>query len=152
MRTLESYIYHSKEESVFTLFDRLACRDLASAQAVLSKILLSRSSDPNAVLSGLLWQIRRLLRFKILLEAGYSSADTFPRLKIWNKRGQKIHLEGHKNYSRTEAEALITLVEEFSIRLRSTASDLGALLIQMFLYYAIVRGGRFPRMQRGQMG
>ena len=59
---VEHYIYHSKEENVFTLFDRMCERELAGAEEVLDKILLSREAEATQIISGLLMQFRRLAR------------------------------------------------------------------------------------------
>jgi len=145
-RHIEQTIYHSKEENVFTLFDRVAARNLAASQEVLAKILLSGESDANAILAGLLWQIRRLARLKALANTGYSFEEAFSRIGLRSKRVQKVYLEAHRNYSMPEVENLIPLVEEFLVRVRSTSSELETLLIQLFLYYAVVRGGLPPRV------
>ena len=43
---IEQFLYHSKEENVFTLFDRIAMHDLQGSVLVLRNILMSGSADP----------------------------------------------------------------------------------------------------------
>jgi DNA polymerase-3 subunit delta len=144
--TIAQYIYHSKEENVFTLFEKLAERDLAASQEILTKILLSKESDPTSLMGGLLWQIRKLIDLKRLMEENYSSEEAFSRINIKGKRRRAIYLAAHEAYSLIESQALISLVAEFDVRLRSFKTELHTVLMQLFLYYAIVRGGRMPIM------
>jgi DNA polymerase-3 subunit delta len=144
---IEKYIYHSKEENVFTLFERIASKDLAASQGVLGKILLSRESDPASLLSGLLWQIRKLQRMKALLENSYPLDEVFGKLRLRNRKAQRIYLNAHRNYTREEVQSLIVLINEFSIRIRSVTGELSTLLLQLFVYYAIVRGGAVPQIE-----
>lgn len=143
--TIAQYIYHSKEENVFTLFEKLADRDLAASEEVLCKILLSKESDSTSLMGGLLWQIRKLIDLKRLLEENYSEEEAFTRINIKGKRRRGVYTTAHKAYSLKEAQALISLVAEFDVRLRSYKAELHAVLLQLFLYYAIVRGGRMPK-------
>jgi DNA polymerase-3 subunit delta len=143
--TLASYIYHSKEENVFTLFESVAARDLESSQEKLAKILLSRESDPVGLLNGILWQVRKLHSSKLLFEANHAPREVFAKLKVRSKKAQRVYLEANRRYSRDEVEGLILLLTDFSIRLRTTRTELHRLLLQLFLYYAIVHGTGPPR-------
>ena len=144
LANLEQYIYHSKEENVFTLFEKIALRDLAASQEILAKILLSGESDASGILGGLLWQVRRLLQMKELLEQNYSLNDIFKRLKLYGKKNQGIYLGAGKNYSRAEAQRLIMLIADYEKRLRSGGADLSRLLLELLVYYAVVHGGKTP--------
>ena len=145
IESIARYIYHSKEENVFTLFDRVAQRDLSASQEVLNKILLSKESEPAALMGGFLWQVGKLLDMKRLLEENYSLEETFARLQIRSKKNQKTYINAHKSYTLKEVQSLITLIAEFDIRLRTFKADLHTLLLQLFLYYAIKRGGKIPQ-------
>ncbi len=57
---VEELIYHSKSESVFTLFDKMAQGDFAASLEILQSIKLAGDGDPAKVLGGLVWQLRRL--------------------------------------------------------------------------------------------
>ena len=147
LEMMEKYIYHSREENVFTLFERIALKDLSASQEILSKILLSRESDPSALLSGLLWQIRKLQRLKVLSEKNFPLDEIFGKLNIRNRKGQKIYLSAHRNYTKPEVQGLIVLINEFSIRIRSATQELRTVLLQLFIYYAVVRAGRIPKIE-----
>jgi DNA polymerase-3 subunit delta len=145
---LEQFVYHSKEENVFTLFERLADRDLCASQEILAKILLSKDTDSTGILAGLLWQLRNLVKMKNMLESNYSLDETYSRLKVWSKKNQKVYMTAHRSYSKTEAQRIIMLVADFDMRLRSAGADLSRMLLELFLYYAVIRGGVTPAPPR----
>jgi len=149
---VEKILYHSREENVFTLFDKIAVRDFPGSLEVLGKILLSREADPVQLLAGLLAQIRRLLALKRLLAGRYGLEEAFSSLNLRGKRMQKLYGEGARRYSGEELEALVVLAARFDLRLRSLKSALAANLLQIFLYYAVVRGGRGPWAPQGRSG
>lgn len=139
---IEKYIYHSKEENVFTLFDKVAQRQLDIALEVLHNLLLSREREALQILNGLLSQFRKLAALKGLIAGNYTLSEAFSRLRIKSKRVQKIYLESDKNYKAAEIKGIIMLIAEFEVRLRSVKSNLQAFLLNLFLYYVIVRGGK----------
>ena len=145
--TIEKYCYHSREESVFSLFERVASRDFAASQQVLTAILLSKESNASSLLAGILWQVRKLLRIKHLAQDNYPMEEIFRLQKLRSKKIQRIYLNAHKSYSLEEAENLISLTAEYDRRIRRVSSELSGLLLHLFLYYVVVRGGRYPRLR-----
>jgi DNA polymerase-3 subunit delta len=143
---VEKYIFHSKEENVFTLFNSIAVRDLSSSLEILNKILLSKESEPVGILAGILWQVRKLHDFKRLMEKNYSQEEAFGKINIRNKRSRKIYAEATKNYSLIEIRYLIILIEEFDERIRSVKADLHNILLQLFIFNIVVRGGKMVRI------
>ncbi len=98
---VEQYIYHSKEENVFTLFDRLCERELSGSLEVLDKILLSREAEATQITSGLLMQFRRLASLKRMQAENYEASEAFPgcgssaretRRRTWKGRGSSPRL------------------------------------------------------------
>jgi len=142
--TISQYIYHGREENVFTLFERLAARDFPAAQEILSKILLSKESDSTALMGGLLWQARKLIDLKRLLLENYSPEEAFSRIDIKGKRRRAVYMKAHEAYTLGEVRSFIPLIAEFEMRLRSCRADLHPVLLQLFLYYAVVKGGKAP--------
>ncbi|MBN2552706.1 MAG: DNA polymerase III subunit delta [Spirochaetales bacterium] len=138
---VENILYHSKDENVFTLFDKISARDLEASLEVLSKLLLSGNADPVGLLAGLLFQVRRLMSLKLLVEKRYSYEEAFPRAKITGKRVQKIYAEAAHRYTLQELQAVIRLIARFDYRVRSLGAALHPDLLQLFLYYLIVKGG-----------
>lgn len=135
---LEQYIYHSKEENVFTLFEKIAGRDLGASQEILYKILLSREAMPTQLLAGLNWQFKQLLAYKTLLEQQYNAAEAFSKLRIMWKKNQKIYSLGAQKYSLMELRHIISHIVQYDTWLRSDKGDVHSLLLSMFLYKCII--------------
>ena len=144
---IEDFLYHSKEENVFSLFSRMVLRDLSSTLEVLGNILLSKEKDADNVLNGILWQTERLLLLRRLIDRSFSSGDAFKRVGITGKRNQKIYSTGIKNYNTEELERIIRLIYETQVRLRSFGGDMQIFIIQLFFHYAISKGGHAPWMK-----
>jgi DNA polymerase-3 subunit delta len=138
---VEKILYHSKEENVFSLFDKIAVRDLDASLEVLSKLLLSREADAVGLLAGVLLQVRRLKNLKTLLEKRFSYPEAFSQAKMASKRMQKVYARAAQRYSLQELQSIIQLIARFDYRVRSLGSVLHGNLLQLFLYYLIEKGG-----------
>jgi DNA polymerase-3 subunit delta len=139
---VEHYIYHSKEENVFTLFDRVAGRDFPSSEEILEKILLSREADATQIVSGLLWQFRRLAELQALLAENYDASEALAKLRITSKKAQRTYMDACKVYSSPELESILLLLAEFDSRFRTIKTDLHSVLLHLLVYYIVIRGGR----------
>jgi DNA polymerase III subunit delta len=142
LESVERYIYHSKVENVFTLFDRICDRELLPAEEVLDKILLSREADATQLAGGLLMQFRKLAGFKRMLAANYESSEAFPKLRIFSKKNQKTYVEGSRRYSAADIETIVQLLVSFDERFRSVKTDLHDLLLRLMVYYVVARAGQ----------
>ncbi len=142
LEDVEHYIYHSKEENVFTLFDRLCERELAGAEEELDKILLSREAEATQIISGLLMQFRKLASLQRLSAQNFEVSEAFTRLRIMSKRNQRTYLEGARKFSAVDLENIRLLLASFDERMRSIRSDLHALLLHLLVYYIVQRAGQ----------
>ena len=139
---VERFIFHSKEENVFTLFDRMAQRQLLPAIETLGKILQSRQSEPVQLVMALTAQFRKLGELKSLLAHRSQREEAFRKVYITSKKAQRSYGAALEEYQDAEVWAIITLLVAFDHRLRMVNHDQQVILLQLVLYYAIVRGGR----------
>ncbi len=137
---VQTWLTHSREENVFSLFDCLAERDFEGCQEVLDKILLARESDPVALLPGLLWQVRRLHALHLLLEQNYSPEEALAKLSIRSRKSQHTYLEARRLYPRPDVERLIVLIADADRRIRTGRSETHRLTLELFLYKATRKG------------
>jgi DNA polymerase III subunit delta len=142
LESVEQYIYHSKEENVFTLFDKVCERELSSSAEVLEKILLSREAEATQIAGGLLMQFRRLGALKAMLAEGYESSEAFTKLRIFSKKNQKAYMEGGANFTATDIATIIQLIATFDERFRSIKTDLHELLLHLLVYYIVRKAGQ----------
>lgn len=134
---VDRILYHSKEESVFTLFDKIAFRDLEGALDVYAKIRLSAQGEMIQLLGGLLWQIRKLLDMALLLESGMNPNQAFTTLKIFGKKRQALFLTGTRHYSSSELQRGVTLIAKYDKDARSVKKEMQQPMMDLFLYQLI---------------
>jgi DNA polymerase-3 subunit delta len=141
---VEAFMYHSKEENVFTLFDRLASAEFEGSLEVLQKILQSRESGGVQLLAGLLWQFRRLRTYQRLRREQYSVQEACGKAGIRGKRNQRTYATAAEHYTLPDLERIVMLIARYDALLRTVRTEVEPLLLQMFLYYCLVRKGEAP--------
>jgi DNA polymerase-3 subunit delta len=134
----EEWLSHSREESSFTLFSRLAAGDLSRSLESLHALLGAKESF-QSILGGLGWCFRRLRDYQALAEAGKLTggrSDDFELRKIGlsSPKGREDYQRAHRFYGPGAAGRFLSLTAEYDIRLRSSGGALEALLLEMFLY------------------
>jgi len=131
---IEEFIYHSKEENVFSLFQKIIQRDLAGSLEVLHRILLSGQSSGVQILGGLLWQFRRLLKLSRLLDRRFSPEEALQAAAIRGKRNQQNYMEASRIFSTRQLERIIALVADFNGQVRQQRAEAETILLEYFLY------------------
>jgi len=86
---IENFLYHSREENVFTLFEKVCRRDLETSLDVLNSIVLAKETQPVQLLSGLLWQFKNLLNLSSLLSKNTNQSEALLKSNIRGKKNQK---------------------------------------------------------------
>ena len=134
---IENFLYHSREENVFTLFDKVCKRDLESSLDVLNSIILAKETQPVQLLSGLLWQFKNLLNLSSLLSQNFPQNEALLKSNIRGKKGQKTYMDAVRRYKTRELEKIISLTEEYDHRLRTVRTEMQDSIIEMYLYNCI---------------
>ncbi len=149
VKEVETYIYHSRRENVFSLFKAIADSNLEQTLEVYRTLLYAGEADPAALLPGLLWQFRRLRSFRELRESGVSEEQAFKGVAvlgkstpITGKRNQQTYRTAAANYSETDLAAIIIRISACDTMVREYGTSMQQLLIEMMLYDCIVKGGR----------
>jgi len=146
---VEQYLYHSKEENVFTLFDRFAAGEFSQSLEVYKKIGLSGEAQPVQLLGGLLWQFKRLLSLSLMVEDHIPFDQACRSMRIMGKKMQNVYRQALRNYNSRDLERIIALSAETDGRLRDSKTGAQVLIIEMFLYYVVEKKGRVPKSFRG---
>ncbi|MCF7915997.1 MAG: DNA polymerase III subunit delta [Spirochaetaceae bacterium] len=131
---IEEFIYHSKEENVFTLFQKITYKDFPGALEVLHKIMLSGQNNGVQLLGGLLWQFRRLLKLSRMLDRRYSPDEAFRQIPLRGKRNQKNYMTARSHFPTESIEAAIALIAEYDGRVRQQRGEAEKLVLEFFLY------------------
>lgn len=138
---VETYLYHSKEENVFTLFRAIAERDLESALELLRKLLLSSDNSPQSILAGLLWQLRKLHSLATLTGRNYSLDEACHSLNIRGKRNQRLYAAALDAYSSEAIERILRRTTDTDAQLRAFGSRAHELLLDRLVYVIVVNDG-----------
>ncbi len=138
---VDRFVYHSKEENVFTLFAAVVERRLAAALEVLQKMALSGNAEPVQVIAGLTWQFRNLYGLKLLEAERYSHSEAFSRLNIRSKRNQRTYVAGSEQFTRGELEQILERLVEYDALFRTVRPGVHAGLLQQLMYVIVVRAG-----------
>ena len=138
---VESRLFHTKEENVFSLFAKLAAGDLAGSLDICVKIIESGAGQAVQILGGLIWQFRRLHALRLLLDGNFDPGEALKRASIRGKRNGEIYLRGAEIYSTADLGRILALQARYDGLLRSTPSEAHRHLLSMFLYFVVVGHG-----------
>lgn len=142
---VDRYIYHAREENIFTLYDAIVQRDLEHALDIVGKLIVT--TDPVQILLGLAWQIERLYVLQTIRAAGVEKSRVFDELarrggrRVAGKRLQKSLLVAASNYSLEECAAIRIVTGDTDALLRTVPIALHHGILQQYLYSIIVRKG-----------
>ena len=130
---IDNFVYHSKDENVFTLFEKILLKDLNSSLETFSKITLSGEVDPVYLISGFLRQVRRLLRVKTAVSEGETLQTAFQTYDVRGKKNQRITSEGLRKYTLEELELVQQHGEALDRSLRELKKELQVIAFQLYL-------------------
>ncbi len=138
---VDNFIYHSKEESAFTLFNTIAEKDLSKSIDILRKIINSGETNIAAVIGGLIWKFNQLLDLSINLEKKEEESKALQNANIRGKTNSKIYLMARKNYSLNEVKQIIIYLNKIDTILKSEKSEISSILQDLMLYHIIKKQG-----------
>jgi DNA polymerase-3 subunit delta len=147
---LEEWLSHSREESAFTLFSRIAWGDLSKSLESLHT-LLGAKEEPVRILAGLVSSFRRLRDYQALVEAGNTNDGALRQAGFSHPKARADFAEACRRYGPGGADRLLALSAEYDIRIRSGGGPLESLLMELFLYQIVVNrqaGGGFAGPDR----
>ena len=139
---IDTFIYHSREESVFTLFSHITSNNFEAALQAVEKLRSSGEAGPIQIIGGLLFQIRRLLALRQLLDNDVNIDTAFSRLNIRGKRIQAEYRNGVSKYSASELESTIHLLAEYDALFRSERPGIHACLADLMIYQLLYSSTR----------
>ena len=115
---VEAALSRSRREDAFSLFDRMASGDLASALGVLDAVLADRQSDPAQIIAALVWSFRKLGRLQSCVTSGESPEEAFRIEKVTSKTGQKKFRSAMRRYSEKDCLRILRAISETEGALR----------------------------------
>jgi DNA polymerase-3 subunit delta len=130
---VEKWLSHSRQESAFTLFSRIAEGDLSRAVESLRTLLAAKESA-QSVLAGLAWCFRKLRDYQALAERG-EAANSFELRKIGvaAPKAREDYAAAARRYDTAAVDACLALTAEYDILLRSSGAALEPALMDAYL-------------------
>jgi len=129
----EKWLSHTREESAFTLFSRIAAGDFSRSLESL-RTLLAAKEAPVAIFASLAFCFRKLTNYLTLTEAGISSEHEFRKIGITSPGAKRDYAAAGRRYNSARAESCLALTAEYDLRLRASLSFPEQILMDEYLY------------------
>ncbi|GHV92943.1 DNA polymerase III subunit delta [Spirochaetia bacterium] len=133
---VDEWLSHTREESAFTLFSRIASGDISRSIESLHTLLGAKEAPP-AILAGLAWCFRKLRDYQALIASGAPGDFEFKKIGLGSPKARRDYTEASRRYGHGAGDRLLALTAEYDIRLRSGGTALEEILMEMFLYKAV---------------
>ena len=130
---VEHWLSHTREESSFSLFSRIAAGDFPKALESLHTLLAAREAFP-LIFGGLVSCFRKLRDYLSLAGSGRLNDFELRKIGISFPKARDDYARAARRYDPAGAEACIGLTAEYDILLRSSGAALEAILMDLYLY------------------
>jgi DNA polymerase-3 subunit delta len=137
---VENWLAHTREESAFTLFSRIAQGDLTRSVEILHTLLDAKES-PVAILAALASCFRKVRDYAALTAAGVSDEVEYKKIGVGTaySRVRKDYAAAGKRYGVSGAGACLSLTADFDMRIRSNGTGFEQILMDQYLYEIICK-------------
>jgi len=129
----EKWLSHTREESAFTLFSRIAAGDF-SRSLESCRILLAAKETPPAIFAALASCFRKLISYLMLKEAGVSDEVEYRKIGVFSPGAKRDYSAAGKRYTLSAAESCLALTTEYDYLLRASGSFPEEITLDEFLY------------------
>jgi DNA polymerase-3 subunit delta len=131
---LEKWLSHSREESAFTLFSRIAAGDISRSIETLHTLLAAKESPPG-ILASLAWCFRKLRDYLALYNASYAEPNSFELKKIGlsSPKARADYAAAARRYNSAAADVCLALTAEYDILTRASGTALEQVLMDVYI-------------------
>ncbi len=131
LSNIEEYLFHSKNETPFSLYSSMLNKNLSKAIDILDNLFLT---DEMSLLNGIIWAHRRFLKAIDLYENhNMPLIDIFSNLKIFSKRDKEDYNIGLTNFTFNHASIMFYHLSELDYYLKVLPSNLKLVKLQEFI-------------------
>ncbi|MBN1648927.1 MAG: DNA polymerase III subunit delta [Spirochaetales bacterium] len=139
---VEEFIFHSKEETMFSLFQRAALLQYREALEVFRKMIDSGSIQPAQLIGKLYWQFKKLTDYVRLSGQRFHHNEICEKLSIKGKRNQHLYQQAAAGFNSGNCRDIISLFAGYDRILKEARGRMGIIQAELFLYYLILKKGR----------
>jgi len=130
---VEKWLSHSREESAFTLFSRIAAGDISRSIETLHALLAAKESA-TGILATLAWCFRKLRDYLILLKTGDASNNfELKKIGLSSPKARSDYAAAARRYNAPAADACLALTAEYDILTRASGSALEQVLMDVYI-------------------
>ena len=129
----ERWLSHTREESAFTLFSRIAAGDFARSLESMRMLLAAKEPAP-AIFAALASCFRKLYSYLSLKEAGVNDDWEYRKIGVSSLGAKRDYAAAGKRYDSSAAETCLALTAEYDLRLRSSSSFPEQILMDDYLF------------------
>ncbi|MDR0312194.1 MAG: DNA polymerase III subunit delta [Treponema sp.] len=130
---IEKYLSHTRAESAFTLFSRIAAGDFQRSLESL-RTLLQAKEAPISILAGLLWSFKKLRDYLFLEEARIRDDAEYRKIGVIAPQAKRDYANAAQRYNSETAESCIKITAEYDLRIRQAYSFPDHILMDEYLY------------------
>lgn len=127
---IDRFIYHSKDENVFTLFDKLAVKDISASLEILQKLFQAGAADGVMLVVNLTRLFRKLNQCRQMQDERMSMNDICRVLFIKGKRQQALYSRATGLYTSDSLKKGLLLLEEADKQMRSLKKEIQPLVLE----------------------
>ena len=129
----EKWLSHTRQETVFTLFSRIAAGDLSRSLESLG-VLLAAKEAPPAIFAGLASCFRKLINYLGLRESGIADEGEYRKIGVSSPGAKRDYSAAAKRYNSAAAETCLALTAEYDMLLRAAGTFPDQILLDKYLY------------------
>ncbi|MBO7094181.1 MAG: DNA polymerase III subunit delta, partial [Spirochaetia bacterium] len=115
---------------------------LEKATEIAKNLMMSSDGAPIQLLGGLIWQLRRMLGVRTMMDQGVSSYEACIKNGVTTKRGQATHSAGAQRYTTADLEKIMATCARYDELFRSVRTEMQETLFPVFLYEVMVKKGQ----------
>jgi DNA polymerase-3 subunit delta len=142
---VEKWLSHTREESAFTLFSRIAAGDLTRSIEILHTLLAAKEY-PQSIIAGLTWCFRKFRDYLALTESGIPDDFEFKKIGLGSAKVRKDYAAAARRADgdpdrRLTPDRCLALAAEFDLLLRSMGAAPEGILMDLLVYKLIAALG-----------
>lgn len=130
---VEQWLSHTREESSFSLFSRVAAGDFSRSLESLHALLAAKETPPG-IFSGLVWCFKKLRDYLFLADSGSLNDFELRKIGLSAPKARDDYAKAAGRYDLAGAGACLALTAEYDILLRSSGAAFESILMDWYLY------------------
>ncbi|MDR0494842.1 MAG: DNA polymerase III subunit delta [Treponema sp.] len=130
---IEKWLSHSREESAFSLFSRIASGDISRSVESLHALLAARESA-TGILATLAWCFKKLRDYLVLAaNGGESNNFELKKIGLSSPKARSDYASAARRYNAAAADACLALTAEYDILTRANGAAFESVLMDAYV-------------------